>query len=242
MQHDLKIEIIHIKMQHNYFNRLESLIGIDNVSKLKDKTVLIIGIGGVGGYVLESLTRSNVGTIIIVDYDVVDETNINRQILALTSTIGKKKVDVAEKRAKMINDKCNIIKINDKLNKENINELIPNNIDYIVDACDDIIVKVELVKFAINNKIKIISSMGTGNKLNPQLLEITNIWKTKYDPLAKKFRYYLKKNKINYKLPVVSSVEQPLMKTSDFVGSFAPVTNTAGLLLSSYVINDIIKK
>ena len=93
-------------MQHNYFNRLESLIGIDKVSKLKDKTVLIIGIGGVGGYVLESLTRSNVGTIIIVDYDVVDETNINRQILALTSTIGKKKVDVAEKRIKDINPNC----------------------------------------------------------------------------------------------------------------------------------------
>ena len=227
---------------NNVYKRLEKIIGNNNIERLSKVKVLIVGLGGVGGSCFETLVRSKIENIYVCDFDTFEESNLNRQILSDLSNIGQYKVDVAEKRAKMINDKCNIIKINDKLNKENINELIPNNIDYIVDACDDIIVKVELVKFAINNKIKIISSMGTGNKLNPQLLEITNICKTKYDPLAKKFRYYLKKNKINYKLPVVSSVEQPLMKTSDFVGSFAPVTNTAGLLLSSYVINDIIKK
>ena len=213
---------------NNVYKRLEKIIGNNNMERLSKVNVLIVGLGGVGGSCFETLVRSKIENIYVCDFDTFEESNLNRQILSDLSNIGQYKVDVAEKRAKMINTKCNIIKINDKLNKENINELIPNNIDYIVDACDDI--------------IKIISSMGTGNKLNPQLLEITNIWKTKYDPLAKKFRYYLKKNNINYKLPVVSSVEQPLMKTSDFVGSFAPVTNTAGLLLSSYVINDIIKK
>ena len=120
--------------------------------------------------------------------------------------------------------------------------ILPNDIDYIIDACDDTNVKIELIKYSIKNNIKIISSMGTGNKLKPELLEITNIWKTNYDPLAKKIRNILRREKINYKLPFVSSKEIPVLKTKNVIGSCSVVPNTAGILLSSYVINDILKK
>ena len=116
------------------------------------------------------------------------------------------------------------------------------NFDYIIDACDDMNAKVLLVKYAIKNNIKIISSCGTGNKINPEALSITNIWKTYNDPLAKKFRYLLRKEGISYKLPVVSSSEVPILKTKDIIGSISIVPNTAGIFLASYVINDILKE
>ena len=139
-----------------------------------------------------------------------------------------------------INSDVIIIDYNIKLTGDNINDIIPVDTDYIIDACDDITAKIEIIKYAIKNNIKIISSMGTANKMDPSKLEITNIWMTNYDPLAKKIRSILRKEGINYKLPVVSSKEETI-KNGSLLGSYAPVCNTAGILLACYVLNDIIK-
>ena len=160
-------------MPHKFI-RLEKIIGKEKVTDLFNKSVLVLGCGGVGGYVIESLARSNIGTLIIVDFDVVDESNINRQIIAMDSTIGKYKVDLLEDRIKDINNKCRVIKIKDKIDSNNINLLFENKIDYLVDACDDVPVKKLIIKECINRNIKFISSMGTGNKLDPSKLEIVN--------------------------------------------------------------------
>lgn len=224
------------------YERLKLVIGENNLEKIKNTKIAIIGIGGVGGSTFETLLRNSVEQITVCDFDHFEETNINRQTLSNLNNIGKLKVEEAKEFAKTINPNCNIITISEKLNSENIYTLIPNDIDYIIDACDDVSVKIELVKFAIKNNIKIISSMGTGNKLRPELLEITNIWKTENDPLAKKIRSNLRKEKINYKLPVISSKENNNIKTGNVVGSFSSVPNTAGILLASYVLNDIISK
>lgn len=221
-------------------SRTEKIIGIDNINKLNNTNVLLVGMGGVGGITFEMLVRCGVENITIVDYDTFEESNLNRQILSLTSNIGQKKIDVAKKRALEINSRC---KINTILEKVDINMLnnLPSNFDYIIDACDDLKAKVALVKYAIKNNVKIISCCGTGNRINPEKLKISNIWKTEYDPLAKKFRSELRKEKINYKLPVVFSSEQPI-KTNGVIGSLATVPNSAGILLASYVINDVISK
>lgn len=222
------------------FSRTEKIIGKNNLSKIKKTSILIVGIGGVGGAALEMLARSGIENIVVADFDQFEESNLNRQILSSQSNIGLLKVDAAKDRIKDINSSINIYLIKDKIDDNSIKN-IPKT-DYIIDACDDIKAKVSLIKYAISNNIKIISCCGTGNRLNPEQLRITNIWKTEYDPLAKKLRQELRKNKINYKLPVVCSLEKPVIKTKEFVGSMAMVPNAAGILLASYVINDIIRK
>lgn len=221
-------------------SRTEKIIGIYNINKLNNTNVLLVGIGGVGGITFEMLVRCGVENITIVDYDTFEESNLNRQILSLTSNIGQKKIDVAKKRALEINSRCKINTILGKIDSNMLNNL-PSNFDYIIDACDDLKAKVALVKYAVKNNVKIISCCGTGNRINPEKLKISNIWKTEYDPLAKKFRSELRKEKINYKLPVVFSSEQPI-KTNGVIGSLATVPNSAGILLASYVINDVISK
>lgn len=221
-------------------SRTEKIIGIYNINKLNNTNVLLVGIGGVGGITFEMLVRCGVENITIVDYDTFEESNLNRQILSLTSNIGQKKIDVAKKRALEINSKCKINTILGKVDSNMLNNL-PSNFDYIIDACDDLKAKVALVKYAVKNNVKIISCCGTGNRVNPEKLKISNIWKTEYDPLAKKFRSELRKEKINYKLPVVFSSEQPI-KTNGVIGSLATVPNSAGILLAGYVINDVISK
>lgn len=221
--------------------RSEILIGKDNLNKLKNSKVLIVGLGGVGGMALEMIVRCGIKNITIIDYDKFEESNINRQILCTNKNLNNYKTDEAEKRIKKINQTCNVKKYNVKLDKE----FIDNNVidaDYIIDAIDDVKAKIELIKYAINNNIKIISCMGTGNKLDPSKLEITNIWKTSYDPLAKKLRSVLRKERINYKLPVVSSEEKGVVNNIKEIPSLALVPNAAGIMLASYVINDIIKK
>lgn len=220
------------------YERLSIVIGNDNINKLKNKKVLLIGLGGVGGSCFDTLIRSGIENIIVCDFDKFEETNLNRQILSNLNNINELKTDVAFNYAKSINPNCNIIKIDRKLDINNVYEL-PLDIDYIIDACDDIKVKIELVKFAIKNNIKIISSMGVGNKIEPLKLTITDIWKTNNDPVAKKMRNLLRKENINYKLKVVSSSEVPIIK-NNIVGSYAPVCNIAGILLANYIINDII--
>lgn len=225
-------------MQHNQWQRLESLIGSEKVSKLSKKTVLIVGIGGVGSYVVESLARCNIGTIIIVDFDTIDVTNINRQIIALNSTIGKKKVDVMETRIKDINPNCNVIKYDLFFDEDTKDIILNNKIDFIVDSCDSVESKKLLIKEALQRNIDFISSMGTANKFNPTLLEITEIRKTINDPLARIMRKFVKDEKIAKKIMVLSSKEVPL-KNKNILGSNSYVPSSAGLLISSYVIDKL---
>ena len=224
------------------FSRLEKVIGEDNVSLINNKCVLILGVGGVGGYVAEALARSNIGKLILVDFDVVDESNINRQIIALESTIGMKKVDVLEKRIKEINSGCEVIKIDKFIDLDNYLELFEYNIDYFVDACDTMTVKKAVIKECIKRKINFISSMGTGNKLDPSKLEIVDIRKTVNDPLAKVIRKFVKDEKINGKVMVLSSTELPVKTGERTPGSTAFVPASAGLLIASYVVRQFIKK
>lgn len=223
------------------FDREIKLIGIDNFNKLKNSTVMVIGLGGVGGYAVESLTRAGIGKIILVDYDIIDISNINRQIIANTSNIGMKKTNEWKKRIKLINPECNVIVIDEYLTKDNIYDILSKyNIDYIIDACDTISVKKELIKYTFLNKIGFIASMGTGNKLEPSKLEITTLDKTSYDPIAKILRKYIKDEKINKKIYVVCSKEVPKKTHEKTITSISTVPSTAGLLVSSFVINSII--
>lgn len=224
------------------FERLRLQVKEENLEKIKNTSVLIIGLGGVGSYALESLVRSGIGTLIIVDNDVVDITNLNRQMISLNSNIGMKKVDVWESRIKDINPNCKVIKIDKFITKDNIDILFKENIDYIVDACDTIETKKELIRQSIKRNIKIISSMGTGNKLDPTKLEIIDIRKTSYDPIAKILRKMIKDEKINKKIPVICSKEQSIKTNSKIISSNSFVPATSGLLITSYIINDIIDK
>lgn len=216
--------------------RLEKIIGTDNVNSLESKCVLVLGVGGVGGYVVESLVRSGIGKIIIVDFDTVDITNINRQIIALDSTVGMKKVDVLESRIKDINSNCIVIKNDNFIDNDNFLDLFNEKIDFFVDACDTVSVKKMVIKTCIEKNIPLISSMGTGNKLDPSKLEITDIRKTVNDPLARILRKYVKDEHINKKVLVCTSSELPIKTGDRTPGSSAFVPASAGLLISSYII------
>ena len=229
-------------MTQRRFERLKKVVGVDSLEILDTKSVLVLGCGGVGGYVVEALARSGIGEMILVDYDVVDETNINRQIIALDSTIGKLKIDLLEERIKDINSNCNVIKIGKFINQDNYMELFNNKIDYFVDCCDTIIVKKLVMKECLENDIPFISSMGTGNKLDPSKLEITDIRKTVNDPLARILRKYVKDEKINKKVMVLSSSELPVKTGDRTPGSTAFVPASAGLLIASYIVREFIKK
>lgn len=226
---------------NNKFIRTINLIGEDNFNKLKDKHILILGLGGVGGYSIEAIARSGVNNITIVDFDRVDETNINRQIIANINNIGEYKTDEWYKRIKTINPNCNINIINKKIDLDNINILFENNIDYIIDACDTIPVKKQLIIECINRNIKLISCMGMGNKLDPSKIKITTLDKTNNDKIAKILRKFVKDNKINKKIMVVSSTEEVIKNDNKTINSISFVPSVAGLLLASYIINDIIK-
>ena len=219
-----------------WLDRLNLLI---DTNKLQDKCVLIIGIGGVGGYALEAICRSGINNIIIVDNDTIDVTNLNRQIITNLNNIGNKKIDEAKKRILSINDKCNVTCYDLFLDENNIYNIIDNHkIDYIIDACDTINVKKELIRISKKRNIKLITSMGTANKMHPELLEIIDIRKTEYDPVAKILRKMVKDEKIKGKVMCVSSKEQGIKNKKLGSNAFTPAT--AGLLLASYVINDMV--
>ena len=222
------------------FDSSELLIGKDNFLKLKNKTILILGIGGVGGYVLESLVRCGINHLIIVDYDTVDITNINRQIIALHSNIGRKKVECFMMRIKDINPDCQVDTYDLFYDESNKDIFFNQKIDYIIDCCDSINSKKIIIEESIKRNIPIISSMGTGNKLHPELFTIEKLKKTTYDPLAKKLRYLLKDNKEALLIPVAYSKEEPV-KGLDKIGSISFVPSAVGLLISSYVVLDLIK-
>lgn len=229
------------------FQRTELLIGRDNLEKLKSSHILIFGLGGVGGFVVEALVRAGVGEISIVDFDTIDITNLNRQIIALTNTIGQLKVDAIKERALSINPNIKINSYPIKFSKNMENLLFDNkNYSYIVDAIDLVTNKLDIITIAKQRKIPIISSMGTGNKLNPTMLEVADINKTSVCPLARVMRKELKNRKIN-KLKVVYSKEIPRKpQNSDGsrekkvnVGSISFVPSTAGLIIASEIIKDL---
>lgn len=193
----------------NQFSREELIIGKDNVEKLHKSKVAIFGVGGVGSFVCEGLARAGVENFVIVDHDRVDITNLNRQIIALHSTIDKFKVDVIKERILDINPKCNVTTFKEFFSPESSHEMIDNSIDYIVDAVDTVTAKIELIVTANKLGIPIISAMGTGNKLDPTQFEVTDIYKTEMCPLAKVLRKELRKRGIP-KLKVVYSKEQPI--------------------------------
>lgn len=226
-------------MQPNQFDRLEILVGEDNVKKLHDKKILIVGLGGVGGYVTESLARSGIGNITLVDYDTVDITNLNRQIIALHSTIGKKKVDLFKKRITDINKDCIVNTCDLFISEDNYLDIFNNEYDFIIDCCDSIKAKKLLLKESIERNINYISSMGTANKIDPTKLAIVELSKTVNDPIAKLMRKYVKDECINKKIMVLSSTELP-MKNGAKLGSNSFVPATAGLLIGNYVVNKMI--
>lgn len=218
-------------------DRMELLFG-SKIEEIKNKTVMIIGIGGVGSYAVEAIVRSGVEKVIIVDGDKIDITNLNRQLIALRTNLNELKVDVAEKRIKQINPNCTVIKVAEFINQTNIDLLFREKIDYVIDAIDTIETKKLIIKECLNRNIKFICSMGTANKIDPTLFEITDIRKTCYDPIAKILRKAVKELKTNKKVMVVYSKEMPLITNK--LGSVSYVPSVAGLLCASYVINDII--
>jgi len=224
------------------FERFNGLINENQINKIQNLNILVIGIGGVGGHAVTAMARCGIQNFIIADYDVVDISNINRQIIAYNSTIGQRKVDVMENMLLDINPDCNIVKIDYKLTPENLKDVFDNkHIDYVIDACDDVKVKKQIILECIDRKVKFISSMGTGNKFNPSMLELTDIRKTTNDPLARIMRKWVKDNRIKEKIPVVSSRELPI-KTEGKVLSNSFVPSSAGLLIASYIINKVINE
>lgn len=229
----------------NWQARTEALIGKENLLKLQNSNIVIFGLGGVGSYVVEGLVRAGVQNIGIVDKDIVDITNINRQLIADTTTIGKSKVDVEEKRILDINPTAKIIKIKEFVDKNNIEKImnnilsLNNHIDYVVDAIDTISSKLEIIKYCKQNNINIISCMGTGNKLNANMFEIADINKTSVCPVAKIIRKELKKLEIS-SLKVLYSKEIPIKNIQSVsLASISFVPSVAGLLIAGEVIKNI---
>lgn len=223
------------------FSRTSLLIGEENLKKLNSAKIIVFGVGGVGSFVVESLVRSGIGNISIVDFDVVDVTNINRQILALHSTIGKKKVDVMKERIQDINPNAIINTYDTFISNETIDMFDLSDYDYAIDCIDNVTGKLLIIEKCINNNTKIISSLGTANKLDPSKLTITDISKTNTCPLAKVVRLELRKRGINH-LNVLFSSELPIKNDTNVLGSISFVPSTGGLLISSKVISDLINE
>ena len=228
------------------FSRTEVLIGKERVEKLQNSKVAIFGIGGVGSYVVEGLARAGIGSFILIDKDVVDETNINRQIIATKKTIGIPKVEVARQRILDINPNAKIEIREEFFLPESI-DFFDEKIDYVIDCVDTITAKIEIIVRAKKHNIPVISCMGTGNKLDPTKFEVEDIYKTSICPLAKVMRKELKQRGIE-SLKVVYSKEEPI-KTKIFdeetnkpiAGSISFVPSVAGLIIAGEVVKDIIR-
>ena len=226
------------------FSRTELLIGKEGIEKLSKSKIAIFGIGGVGSYVVEGLVRAGIGNFILVDNDIVSESNINRQIIATTKTVGKPKVEVAKERILEINPNANV-EIYQEFFMPETTGIIDSSISYIIDAIDTVTAKIELVQRANNLNIPIISCMGTGNKLDPTQFEITDIYKTSVCPLAKVMRKELKSRGIK-KLKVLYSKEEPKKIHSineserKVPASISFVPSVAGLIIAGEVVKDII--
>lgn len=250
-----------MQVQHS-LSRTELLIGKEGLEKLRNSRVIVFGVGGVGSFTVEALARAGVGEITLIDDDTVCLTNLNRQIHATYDTISKPKVEVMKERILSINRKCNVITHQTFVTKDNIEEIIPKDIDYVVDAIDTVSAKLGLAEYCYKNNIRIMSSMGTGNKLDPTQFKVTDVFKTKVCPLAKVMRYELRKRGVE-KLKVVYSEEIPMKpKVEDVVtcktgcvctgetkkcaqkrqipGSISFVPPVAGMIIAGEVIKDIV--
>ena len=243
------------------FSRTELLLGTEALRKLENSKVAVFGIGGVGAFVVEGLVRSGVGKFVLVDYDTVCLTNLNRQIHATRKTVGKSKVAIMKERILEINPKAKVTIHEQFYSQDNALELIENDIDYIVDAIDTISAKIDMVVRAQTINIPIISSMGAGNKLDPTKFEVADIYKTSVDPLAKVMRRELRKRGVNH-LKVVYSKEEPLKPlevnagcrkdcictNKDYTcaskrqipGSVAWVPSVVGLIIAGEVVKDLV--
>ena len=219
--------------------RLRRLVGDAKIERLRNSKVIVFGIGGVGGYVVEALARSGVGELAVVDSDRVCLSNLNRQIYALHSTLEELKVDVAEKRIHDINPDCKVTKYPVFYLPETAEQIDLAHFDYIVDCIDTITAKLELVSRADENKLNIISCMGTGNKLDPSKLQIADISKTSVCPLARVMRLELRKRGIHH-LKCVFSTEEPIKTGMSEPGSTAFVPSVAGLMIASEVVRNLI--
>lgn len=233
----------------NEFSRMELLIGKDCVESLKEKTVLVFGVGGVGSHCIEALARSGIGHLILVDNDTVSLTNINRQSIAYHSTIGQYKTGVMKERIQDICPKTEVTVHETFVLEENAAELLDGNIDYIVDAIDTVTAKLAIAQIADQRGIPMISSMGTGNKLHPELFEITDITKTSVCPLCKVMRKELKNRGVAH-LKVLYSKEKPVDVSKNITeeekgnkrslpGSISFVPPVAGLIIAGEVIRDL---
>lgn len=224
------------------------LLGPKAMEKLKNSKVAVFGVGGVGGFAVEALSRAGVGRIDLIDNDCVSESNINRQIIATTETIGKMKTEVAKSRVIEINPNAEVNCFNLFILPENINEFDFTVYDYIVDAIDTVSGKLAIIEKAAKHNIPVISSMGTGNKLDPTMFEVTDIYKTSVCPLARVMRTELKKRGIK-KLKVLYSKETPIKPENPEIGengkvvpgSISFVPSVAGLIIGGEVIKDLIK-
>ena len=224
----------------SYLTRTNMLLGEDNVLSLQDKTIMVIGLGGVGGTAFEALVRSGFKKFIIVDFDKVDVTNLNRQILYTNEDVGKVKVEAARDRALKISPELDIQVFNEFIDTNSLEKFNNFKIDYIIDAIDKIPSKIAIVKFAQKQNIKFLVSLGMGNRLDPSKVMITRLDKTENDPLAKKIRSILRKEDIDLKaVNVVFSKEDPLVKSS-IVSSMMMVPSTAGLIIAKYVLSTIL--
>lgn len=250
-------------LQHS-LSRTELLIGKDALDKLANSKVMVFGVGGVGSFTIEALARAGVGNLILVDDDTVCLTNLNRQIHATYKTISKNKVEVMKERVLSVNRNCNVETIQVFVTPDNLEEIIPDDVDYVVDAIDTVSAKIALAVYCEQKGIKLMSSMGTGNKLNPAEFKVADIYNTKVCPLAKVMRYELRKRGVK-KLKVVYSEEMPRKpKVEDVVtcktgcvctggtkkcsakrqipGSVSFVPSVAGMIIASEVVKDLIKE
>ncbi len=235
-------------MEKNFTTRTGLIIGDEGINKLKGSHVIVFGVGGVGSFAAEAIARAGVGNLTIVDFDEVDITNINRQLPALHSTVGKYKVEVMKDRILDINPNINIKAIREVYNKDTSESILSENYDYVVDAIDMVTSKIHLIETCKNKGLDIISSMGMGNKLDPTKIEVTDIHKTTICPLARVMRKELKDRRIK-KLKVVYSTEQPKELKKKILngkkvtpGSVSFVPSVGGLIIASVVINDLLNK
>lgn len=221
------------------FERTERIIGKDNLDKLSESKVILFGTGGVGGHCAEALVRAGIGEITLVDGDKVDKSNINRQLIATEKTVGQIKVDVMAQRLKEINSQVIVNSVHKFYNADNSQEFELEKYDYVVDAIDDVAAKIDIICKVKSFGGRVISSMGTGNKLEPTMLEVADIYKTSICPLARIMRKELRKKGIE-ELKVVYSKEEPIIKASP-PGSISFVPSVAGLIIAGEVIKDLIE-
>jgi tRNA threonylcarbamoyladenosine dehydratase len=239
------------------FSRNELAIGKEGLDIMKNSTVAVLGIGGVGTFAAEALARSGVGRLVLVDKDVVDITNVNRQLIALLSTVGQPKADLMKERIKDINPDCEVIALKMFYTEETYEEFFKYGLDFVVDASDTIIYKIHLMKECLNRNIPIISSMGAANKMDPTRFKIADISKTHTDPIAKVIRTKLRKERIHKGIPVVFSDESPIVIREDIKkevgnenaptrkGQMPPSSNAfvpsaCGLIMASYVVRELL--